>query len=78
MKLHMTWFVYILVSYLFTFFRRSRIPSEEDDKLFNFLQTGGLDPSRERNTSLGNLVAESQQNYGTYTHFHEKNCMQFF
>ena len=77
-KLHMTWFVYILVNCLFTFFRRSRIPSEEDDKLFNFLQTGGLDPSRERNTSLGNLVAESQQNYGTYTHFHEKNCMQFF
>ena len=77
-KLHMIWFVYIFVSCLFTFFRRSRIPSEEDDKLFNFLQTGGLDPSRERNTSLGNLVAESQQNYGTYTHFHEFLLCDFF
>ena len=77
-KLHMIWFVYIMVNCLFTFFRRSRIPSEEDDKLFNFLQTGGLDPSRERNTSLGNLVAESQQNYGTYTHFHEFLLCDFF
>ena len=36
--------------------RRSRIPSEEDDQLFNFLVTGGQhDGSRERNTSVGNL-----------------------
>ena len=35
--------------------RRSRIPSEEDDKLLNFLVAGGHDGSRERNTSLGNI-----------------------
>merc|ERR1719232_2206296 len=31
--------------------RRSRVPSEEDDKLINFLVTGGHDGSRERNIS---------------------------
>ena len=35
--------------------RRSRVPSEEDDKLINFLVAGGHDGSRERNTSLGNI-----------------------
>ena len=35
--------------------RRSRVPSEEDDKLINFLVAGGNDGSRERNTSLGNI-----------------------
>ena len=45
--------------------RRSRIPSEEDDQLINYLVTGGHDASRERNLSVGNLVAESQQNYGS-------------
>ena len=48
--------------------RRSRIPSEEDDKLMNFLVSSGrADDSRERNLSLvGNLVAESQQGgYGS-------------
>jgi hypothetical protein len=45
--------------------RRSRIPSEEDDQLINFLVTGGHDGSRERNVSVGNLVADSQQNYGS-------------
>ena len=35
--------------------RRSRVPSEEDDKLLNFLVAGGHDGSRERNTSLGNI-----------------------
>eukprot|EP00095_Tigriopus_kingsejongensis_P005218 maker-scaffold408_size180710-snap-gene-0.43 protein:Tk05218 transcript:maker-scaffold408_size180710-snap-gene-0.43-mRNA-1 annotation:"hypothetical protein SINV_13681" len=40
--------------------RRSRIPSEEDDKLFNFLTKGGHDGSRERNTSAGNLGNQPQ------------------
>ena len=35
--------------------RRSRVPSEEDDKLINFLVTGGHDGSRERNISIGNI-----------------------
>ena len=43
--------------------RRSRIPSEEDDQLLNFLVTGSQD--KEKNLSVGNLVAESQQNYGS-------------
>ena len=46
--------------------RRSRIPSEEDDQLINFLVTGKADDSSvKRNLSVGNLVAESQQNYGS-------------
>merc|ERR1719510_873212 len=43
--------------------RRSRVPSEEDDKLINFLVAGGHDGSRERNTSLGNIA--EQQVYGS-------------
>ena len=36
--------------------RRSRIPSEEDGKLMNFLVSSGrADDSRERNLSVGNL-----------------------
>lgn len=35
--------------------RRSRVPSEEDDKLINFLVAGGHDGSRERNVSIGNV-----------------------
>lgn len=42
--------------------RRSRIPSEEDDKLINFLVTGGHDGSRERNLSVGNLGARKRDN----------------
>ena len=42
--------------------RRSRIPSEEDE-ILNFLVTGSQD--KEKNLSVGNLVAESQQNYGS-------------
>ena len=42
--------------------RRSRIPSEEDDQLINFLVTGSQDKEK---GSVGNLVAESQQNYGS-------------
>lgn len=34
--------------------RRSRIPSEEDDHLINFLK-GGRDESRDRTRSVGNL-----------------------
>jgi hypothetical protein len=47
--------------------RRSRIPSEEDDKLINFLVTSGYDGSRERNLSVGNLAlaSEANQNYGS-------------
>ena len=46
--------------------RRSRIPSEEDDQLINFLVTGShQDQKSEKNLSVGNLVAESQQNYGS-------------
>ena len=45
--------------------RRSRIPSEEDDQLINFLVTGQSDPKTDKNLSVGNLVAESQQNYGS-------------
>ena len=44
--------------------RRSRIPSEEDDQLINFLVTG-QENIKEKNLSVGNLVAESQQNYGS-------------
>lgn len=43
--------------------RRSRVPSEEEDKLINFLVAGGHDGSRERNTSLGNIA--EQQVYGS-------------
>jgi len=43
--------------------RRSRVPSEEDDKLINFLVTGGHDGSRERNISIGNIA--EQQTYGS-------------
>ena len=43
--------------------RRSRIPSEEDDQLINFLVTGSQE--KEKNLSVGNLVSESQQNYGS-------------
>ena len=39
--------------------RRSRVPSEEDDKLINFLVAGGHDGSRERTTSLGNIGREN-------------------
>ena len=35
--------------------RRSRVPSEEDDKLINYLVAGGHDGSRERNLSVGNV-----------------------
>merc|ERR550534_1080655 len=47
--------------------RRSRVPSEEDDKLINFLVAGGHDGSRERNTSLGNIgqLKAEQQVYGS-------------
>ena len=47
--------------------RRSRIPSEEDDQLINFLVTGSQDSKTpdNKNLSVGNLVAESQQNYGS-------------
>ena len=45
--------------------RRSRIPSEEDDQLINFLVTGQNDGKSDKNLSVGNLVAESQQNYGS-------------
>ncbi|QQP48745.1 Putative LOC100159987, partial [Caligus rogercresseyi] len=38
--------------------RRSRIPSEEDDKLINYLVSGGHDGSRERNM-------DSNQTYGS-------------
>ncbi|XP_040568629.1 uncharacterized protein form3 isoform X3 [Lepeophtheirus salmonis] len=40
--------------------RRSRIPSEEDDKLINYLVSGGHDGSRERNTGI-----DSNQTYGS-------------
>merc|ERR1712106_669485 len=43
--------------------RRSRVPSEEDDKLINFLVAGGHDGSRERNISIGNIA--EQQTYGS-------------
>jgi len=39
--------------------RRSRVPSEEDDKLINYLVTGGHDGSRERNLSVGNIAEQS-------------------
>merc|ERR1719347_1606839 len=50
--------------------RRSRVPSEEDDKLINFLVTGGHDGSRERNISIGNVNSlprnlGEQGNYGS-------------
>ncbi len=35
--------------------RRSRVPSEEDDKLMNYLVSSGHDGSRERNLSVGNI-----------------------
>ena len=35
--------------------RRSRVPSEEDDKLINYLVSSGNDGSRERNLSVGNI-----------------------
>ena len=51
--------------------RRSRVPSEEDDKLINFLVAGGNDGSRERNTSLGNIGKFSKYfSYGQiFLHF---------
>ena len=43
--------------------RRSRIPSEEDDQLINFLVAGGQhDGSRERNLSVGNLCKSAYLN----------------
>jgi len=50
--------------------RRSRVPSEEDDKLINFLVAGGHDGSRERNISIGNVNSlprnlGEQGNYGS-------------
>lgn len=50
--------------------RRSRVPSEEDDKLINFLVAGGHDGSRERNVSIGNVASlprniGDQGNYGS-------------
>jgi hypothetical protein len=36
--------------------RRSRVPSEEDDKLINYLVAGGHDGSRERNLSIGGHI----------------------
>lgn len=39
--------------------RRSRVPSEEDDKLINYLVAGGHDGSRERNLSVGNVAEQS-------------------
>jgi hypothetical protein len=35
--------------------RRSRVPSEEDDKLINYLVAGGHDGSRERNLSIAHI-----------------------
>ena len=47
------------------------MPSEEDDKLINFLVTGGHAGSRERNTSLGN-IADQQVSTLHSTHNREK------
>jgi len=41
--------------------RRSRVPSEEDDKLLNFLVAGGHAGNRERTVSIGNIA--EQQGY---------------
>ncbi len=38
--------------------RRSRVPSEEDDKLINYLVAGGHDGSRERNLSIGGHIGQ--------------------
>ena len=37
------------------------MPSEEDDKLINFLVAGGHDGSRERTTSLGNIGKKKER-----------------
>ena len=52
--------------------RRSRVPSEEDDKLINYLVAGGHDGSRERNLSVGH-VSKLQQKIGKS----EGGCLNF-
>ena len=49
--------------------RRSRIPSEEDGKLMNFLVSSGrADDSRERNLSVGNLGKPNNMSHMTKVH----------
>ena len=53
------------------------MPSEEDDKLINFLVTGGHAGSRERNTSLGNIADQQVSTLHSTQNQEEINLLGF-